>query len=117
VTEAFLAARRTEGYTLWLSPKALAPLMTYLRGVGVAPPVPAPDLSPQEALLARYRSFLISERGLAATTARGYVDMVRPFVVHQAGGDGLDLEGLTPRDVTGFVLATCPGRSPGRPSW
>ncbi|WP_407341765.1 hypothetical protein [Pengzhenrongella phosphoraccumulans] len=28
-------------------------------------------------------------------------------------GDQLDLTGLTAADVTGFVLATCPGRAQG----
>jgi integrase/recombinase XerD len=36
----FLAARRAVGYRLWLSPKALSPLLTYLRGLGVAPAEP-----------------------------------------------------------------------------
>ncbi len=113
VMDAFLAARRSQGYTLWLSSKALAPLMAYLRGLGVVPPVPEAMLSPAEALLARYRGYLLAERGLAASTARGYVDMVRPFVAGRAVGGALDLGGLTAADVTGFVLAACPGRSTG----
>jgi site-specific recombinase XerC len=57
-------------------------------------------------LLERYRWYLIVERGLVAGTARGYIDCVRPFVSSRAGEDGeLDLAGLTPRDVLGFVLA------------
>src|SRR5471030_1397610 len=39
---AFLEARRAAGYRLWLSPKALAPLMVYLRGIGVAADDPLP---------------------------------------------------------------------------
>src|SRR5436190_7263960 len=31
----FLDARRAEGYTLWLSPKAMVPMLGYLRGIGV----------------------------------------------------------------------------------
>src|SRR6478752_3797947 len=41
----FLTARRDAGYVLWLSPKALAPLMTHLRGLGVT----APELDPEVA--------------------------------------------------------------------
>ena len=41
VGDAFLAARRAAGYTLWLSPKALMPLLQYLRRLGAAPPEPA----------------------------------------------------------------------------
>ena len=40
VAEAFLAARRAAGYVMWLSPRALAPLLGYLRRLGVVP-VPA----------------------------------------------------------------------------
>ena len=72
VLKEFLAARRSQGYTLWLSPKALAPLVGYMRGLGFAPPAPKAVLSPTEALLARYRSYLVDARGLADTSARGY---------------------------------------------
>lgn len=33
----FLRARRTEGYTCWLSERGLAPLLGYLREAGVVP--------------------------------------------------------------------------------
>lgn len=65
------------------------------------------------ALLERYRAYLISERGLTAGTARCYLDAIRPFVTSRLRGDQLDLTGLTAADVTGFVLAACPGRAPG----
>ena len=35
VVNEFLSARRSQGYVQWLSPKALAPLTGYLRGIGV----------------------------------------------------------------------------------
>jgi site-specific recombinase XerD len=89
VAGAFLAARRAEGYVLWLSPKGLAPL------------------------LERYRRYLITERGLAATTARGYADMVRPFLAGREDAGGLGLGELTAAEVTAFVLATCPGMPKG----
>ena len=37
VAEEYLAARRAAGYTAYLTPKALAPLLGYLRELGVAP--------------------------------------------------------------------------------
>jgi site-specific recombinase XerD len=112
--EAFLAARRAAGYVQWCSVKALVPLLGYLRGLGVvAEPVAQPP-TPVESLLGRYRSYLLGERGLAATTARGYVDMVRPFVAGRVtAGGGLDLAGLVPGDVTRFVLGACVGRNRG----
>lgn len=70
-----------------------------------------PVLSGAEALLERYRIYLVSERGLPAVTARGYVDMVRAFVVSREDDEGaVDLWGLTAGDVLGFVLAVCPRR-------
>jgi hypothetical protein len=43
----FLADRRAEGYTLWLSPKAMAPVLAYLRGLGVVPtPSPVEPATP-----------------------------------------------------------------------
>lgn len=113
---AFLAARRAAGYTGYLSVKALEPLLAYLRGLGVVPAAEAPVLSAAELLLERYRDYLTVERGLAAGTARGYVDLVRPFVVSRVDGSGeLDLAGLTPSGVLGFVLAECQ-RRPRRPA-
>jgi len=113
VLKEFLAARRSQGYTLWLSPKALAPLVGYLRGIGFAVSAPKAALSPTEALLARYRRYLLDTRGLVATTARGYLDMVRPFVATRVIDGELDWVGLRPDDVTGFVLSTSDGRSIG----
>jgi integrase/recombinase XerD len=55
----------------------------------------------------------VTERGLAATTARGYADMVRLFLVQREKGSGLGLEDLTAAEVTAFVLATCPGKPKG----
>jgi site-specific recombinase XerD len=113
VLNEFLAARRSQGYTLWLSPKALAPLVGYLRGLGFAAPAPKAALSPTEALLARYRTYLVDARGIADTSAQGYVDMVRPFVATRVVDDELDWVGLRPADLTGFVLSTCRGRRIG----
>jgi integrase/recombinase XerD len=113
VTEAFLAARRAEGYVLWMSPKALVPLLGYLRELGVIPQ-PAPDLvTPVEALLGRYQRYLLTERGLVTATARGYADMVRPFLAGRQQAGELALAGVTAAEVTAFVLATCPGMRKG----
>src|SRR5579875_1205627 len=83
VAERFLADRCAAGYTLYLSPKALVPLVEYLRRLGVVPPPPPAPQTPVAALLGRYRRYLVTERGLAREMARGYADVVRPFL---AGG-------------------------------
>jgi len=113
VAERFLAARRAAGYTLYLSPKALVPLLGYLRRLGAAPPPPLAPETAAEALLGRYQRYLITERGLVAETARGYADFVRPFLAGRETAGRLDLTGLTAAEVTGFVLATCPGKPKG----
>ncbi|MFN8821100.1 MAG: site-specific integrase [Betaproteobacteria bacterium] len=113
VLNEFLGARRSQGYTLWLSPKALAPLTSYLRGSGVAVCEHAPALSPIEALLSRYREYLVGTRGLTTGSARGYIDMVRPFVGRLLVDDELDWASVRAADVNGFVLAACRGRSIG----
>lgn len=109
----FLAARRAQGFTLWLSPRALMPFLGYLRDCGFALPVPQSEVSPTEELLARYRSYLLETRAVADTSARGYVDMVRPFVSCRAVHGQLDWAGLRPADVTTFVCSACRGRSAG----
>lgn len=89
----------------------LVPLLSYLRELGVVPSAGEPARSNAELLLDRYREYLLVERGLTAGTARGYVDCVRPFLATRAGADGgLELAGLTPGDVLGFVLADCERR-------
>ncbi|SRR6266568_2545359 len=114
VCDAFLATRRAAGYTLWLSHKALAPLLQYLRAIGAAATEPVLVLSPMEAMLARYREYLTSQRGVTASTARGYADAVRPFLRTRERRDGsLWLEGLTPATITAFVVAELPGRRRG----
>jgi integrase len=112
-SERFLAARRAGGRRYLRSEKALKPLLGFLGGLGLTPPPSAPVLGPAEALLARYREYLLSERGLGVATARGYVDAVRPFVAGREVGATLELVGLAAADVTGFVLVACPGRSTG----
>ncbi len=109
----FLIARRVQGYTLWLSPKALTPLVGYLRGLGIPVSAPKPVLTAAEELLARYSSYLIDMRGLTATSARGYVDMVRPFVVTREVDGELDWTGMRSGDVTAFVRSRCYARSIG----
>jgi integrase/recombinase XerD len=114
VLEDFLVARRQVGYRLWLSPRALTPLLTYLRGLGVLPPVSAPAVGdPVDALLARYRGFLLGERGVSPVTARLYVHLIRPLLETRLRGGELELASMTAADVIVFVRTACPGRSVG----
>jgi len=58
----------------------MAVVLGYLRGLLVVPEVELRAPSPAGVLLERYRRYLTGERGLTVGTARGYVDIVRPFV-------------------------------------
>jgi integrase/recombinase XerD len=113
--ERFVAARRAAGYANHVTARAMAPLVGYLRGLGVAPP--ASSRTPAgavEVLLAEYREYLAVERGLTADTIEGYVPAVRSFLEgRDTGADELGLSGLTVADVVGFVVARCPTQSRG----
>jgi len=108
--ERFLAARRAAGYRLYRSPKALAPLLGFLRRTGVAPEAP-PPVPPGlvDGLLGCYRHYLVTERGLSPETAADYAAKVRPFLsarLEEAGAGGL--AGVTAAGVTAFIVETCP---------
>jgi site-specific recombinase XerD len=110
----FLAARREAGYVLYLSPKALVPLLGYLRRLGAAPEAPVPvPAAPVDVLLERFRHYLVSERGAGAETAADYAAKTRRFLSGRlAAGQG-GLAGLTAADVTAFVVDTCPSMRKG----
>jgi integrase/recombinase XerD len=110
----FLAARKAAGYTGYLSPKALVPLLGWLRRAGVVPEAPAPVAAgPADALLDRFRHYLVSERGIGAETAGNYADRTGQFLSARlaAGADGLAVTSAA--DVTAFVVASCPSMRQG----
>ena len=107
--DAYFAERRAAGYYNSLTSKSLKPLVDYLQRSGVladAPAVPAVAATPAEALLERYRRYLLLERGLATSTADVNVRMARPFLLGRAQArDGLlDLDQLTAGEVNAFVV-------------
>lgn len=107
----FLAARRDQGYTCWLSRRGLAPVLGYLRGLGVVPlPVVAVGRGPVEDVLSDYRDYLLGERGLVAGTVRYYEADARLFLTRRAEGG---LAGVTAGEVTRFLVAECAVRSTG----
>jgi integrase/recombinase XerD len=102
----YVAGRRAAGYTAYLTPKALRPLLDYLRELEVVPTLA--ESRPEgraEWLLERFRGYLLAERGLRVKVARGYLDLVRPFVVAQVdAGGGLDVLPVTAAQVTTFMV-------------
>lgn len=114
-TTLFLEARRAQGYTCWLSPRGLAPLLGYLRSRGSAPlPVPV-RCSAVAGLLAEFGVYLFQERGLAEATVSNHEGAARLFLDRRCRDHGgeLALADLNAQDVALFVLAECPARSIG----
>lgn len=99
---------------MWLSTKALAPVLACLRGVGVVPtPSPVESATPAEELMERYRAYLGQERGLAAATVTSYLHVAGLFFAARSRDGGLDLGRLSAGEVTGFVLTECAARKVG----
>ena len=112
--EVFAAGRHAGGRHRGRTGRAFAPLVDYLRGLAVIPPAgDAVATGPADQLLARYRSYLISERGLQERTCRGYVHLVRPFLAARVISGTLDLQSVTSADVTCFLVQVS-GVSPAR---
>jgi integrase/recombinase XerD len=100
----FLAWQRADGrHRASRSRPGLLCLLNVLRGLGVlAAEAPACATAPTDALLASFGRHLLTERGLAAGTVRGYVRHARRFLGGLADSGGLGA--LTAKAVTEAVL-------------
>lgn len=108
--EDFMRARRSQGYVMFVSMRALHPLLGYMRSLGVVPSeAVAVRCGRWEALLERYESYLLGERGLVAYNAGSYVEAARRFLPRHAG----ELESLSGEEVTSFLLEECNGAAVG----
>lgn len=104
----FRAARRDAGFRRVGGPRALAPMLTYLRQRGVVAAA-NPPRSPLADLLGQYRIWMVQQRGLAAATVLRYENTARHFLQEQAtDGDGrLAAAALTGTDINEFLLREC----------
>ncbi|MFN2569440.1 MAG: tyrosine-type recombinase/integrase [Candidatus Dormibacteria bacterium] len=108
----FLVDWRQAGYRSRLSPASVSQILSYLRGIGVTPPAVAVEPgTPLDVLMQRYACYLTCERGLAAQSVAQYVRAARSFFVQCRGDGDIDLAGLSPAEVTRFVLSVCQGAS------
>lgn len=111
---AFLTARRSAGHRRVPGPRAMVPLLGYLREAGVVAAAEPPVLTPLGALLGQYRSWMVGERGLAAATVLRYENIARRFLQEQACVDGVfEPAALTGVDVNDFLLRECARVSAG----
>lgn len=110
---AFLAAWQAAGHRRALGPRAMVPLLMFLREAGVVPAAQA-GTSPAEPLLERYRSWMESERGLSAATVLRYENTARRFLAEQAVAGGVFApHSLTGADLNAFLLRECARVSAG----
>jgi integrase len=108
--EQFLVARREAGYRLWLSPKGVAPVVGYLRRLGVVPlPEPLVAVTAAARCLERFRTYLLEERGLSEGTVVTDVHVAAMFLATRPSHD-LGLERVTPAEIVEFVRVQCEGR-------
>ena len=104
----FVAARRADGYAALRSARALAPLLGYLRGLGVAAASRLPEpQAPADRLARWFGEYLARERGLAADSVRSYTGVARRFLAGVAISDDAGAGALTAAGVTGFVRCEC----------
>ncbi|GAB3138637.1 site-specific integrase [Marisediminicola antarctica] len=108
----FLSARRAAGRRRIPGPRAMVPLLSYLREAGIVAQ-PTPVMSPLGALLSSYRSWLIRERGLAPGTVLRYEKAARRFLEESSTGGVFDTSVLTGADVNAFLLRECARVSAG----
>jgi len=99
----FVAARRAAGYCNLRSPRALAPLVAYLREVGAAPE-PVSVAAPAD-LLQSFRCYLTVERRLVVGSVDNYVQVARRFLDFCARQGVTDLPGVKADQISGFVLS------------
>ena len=97
-----------------LTARSLAPLLEYLRGLGVVPqPVPVASEEPGELLLEAFVAYLAAERGLAASTIGNYRDVAVRFLATEGDWREGTAGDLRAEQVNAFVLAEAARRGAG----
>jgi len=109
--EAYIADRRAARLSVHHSPRSLAPLVGFLEGLGVVKPPKAPA-SWLDRMSGEYVTYLVAERGLAASTIELYERTARAFLGHAGRGRRVELRALTPGDIRAFALRECRRQCP-----
>lgn len=106
----FMAARRLV-HSYLRGPRALVPLLDFLRDQGAAPMPTVVAVALAEVVAERFAQYLSQQRGLATATVCSYVSQVRPFLAEHVGEDGR-CGSLTARQVAAFVTGRAVGQRP-----
>lgn len=102
----FLADRRAQRPGFLVARRGMVPLLTFLVDQGVMPPLTAATPTGRlEELLAAYRDYLVAERGLASLSVQRYLITARVFLSWLPEPLDVTLGGLSPGQVTTFVMA------------
>jgi len=101
----FLASRRARGQRRIPTLASLAPLFDYLRNQHVLPAEQAKVATRQGELLARYRRYLLNDRGLTPGTVLRYERFAKRFLGGRAARTSdTGAEGLTSAEVSAWML-------------
>ncbi|WP_434612234.1 tyrosine-type recombinase/integrase [Arthrobacter sp. A5] len=107
VLSGFLSARKAVVTRRFPGPRALVPLLEFLRYSGIAPAA-SPLATALGELMDEYRSWMFQERGLAPTTVHRYENTARRFLEEQCHSSGVFVpSALTGADVNAFLLREC----------
>ncbi|HEX2804919.1 MAG TPA: tyrosine-type recombinase/integrase [Kineosporiaceae bacterium] len=108
----FVDVRRAR-YASFRSERALAPLLSFLRELGVVPVAPVVTPTDEvDVLLGRFAEYLRTQRGLAPATVASYVSQARPFLTWHDGLHDPRWESLTAAQVDRFVVTRAVGQRP-----
>ena len=114
VVERFLAERRAAGRRDYVTARAMAPLLGYLRELRVVPLASASRPSTRAEMLGERFCALPDRRAWSCQGDCHRVCRCRPAVLGRARrGRQLDLRHLRAGRVTAFVVGRCPGQSRG----
>jgi integrase/recombinase XerD len=106
VLQAYLSDRRAAGYGFLISLRGMAPMLRYLCGLDVTRELGLPTpAGPVEQLLAEYRRYLTTERGLAPLSVDRYAGTARLFLSGLPAPVEQSLWALSAPQVTDFVVA------------
>jgi integrase/recombinase XerD len=100
----FLADRRREGHTQYVSRRGLEPLLSYLAGVGVVIRPPVVAKTAVDRLLGEYAEYLARERCVKTTTIRVRRERAREFVRARFGTRPPKWDRLTTSDIAAYVM-------------
>jgi site-specific recombinase XerD len=111
----FLQQRQDQSRVPRSNMTILTQFLEVLREVGMLPAATvASEQSNGQGWVHNYAHYLVHERGLTSATVASYLPIVQRFLNTRFGTEAIDLEALTARDASRFLLDHTPAVSPKR---